>query len=77
MQRSNWCVVHWLTGAVKRYGSRKECREWASKKSYNKDAPIYYAFPVAGIVLHEHIHEHTHKHIEKPAKKVKQQTLKT
>lgn len=51
-----WCVIHWLGGEVKMFGSEKECKKWATTNSFNKDAPIFYAFPVAGVIIHAHKH---------------------
>lgn len=60
-----WVVVHWISGDVQHFGKEKDCKDWAKKNSFNKDAPIYYAFPVKGLVLHTHQHEHQHTHVEK------------
>lgn len=58
VSKDAWCVVHWVDGSAKMFGTQKECREWARKNSFNKDAPIYYAFPVAGIVIQSNLHFH-------------------
>jgi len=55
-----WCVIHWLGGEVKMYGSEKNCKAWAKRNSFNPEAPIFYAFPVAGILIHNHKYEHVH-----------------
>jgi hypothetical protein len=68
----DWCVIHWLGGEVKIFGTEKECKAWAKKNSFNPNAPIYYAFPVAGIVIHNHKHEHTHIEKSHTKKKVSQ-----
>lgn len=54
IKKNTWCVMHWLTGKTDRFGTEKDCKKWARKMSFNPQAPIFYAFPVAGIVIHYH-----------------------
>ena len=75
MKSKKWCVVHWLSGEVKMFGSEKECQSWAKKNSFNPKAPIYYAFPVAGLIVHSHIHEHTHKELKEKVGRLKANKL--
>ena len=66
IKKGDWCVMHWLGGEIKMFGTEKDCRQWAKSNSYNDKAPIYYAFPVAGVNLV--VHHHEHKHYEKIVK---------
>jgi hypothetical protein len=60
IKKGDWCVMHWLGGEIKMFGTEKDCRDYAKRNSYNKNAPIFYAFPVAGVQLIIHHHEHIH-----------------
>lgn len=61
--------MHWLGGDVKLIDTKKECFKWIKKNEINSKSPIYYAFPVDGVVIHKHIHEVTHvEKIMKPKK---------
>lgn len=63
IKTKEWCVVHWLGGEVIRFGTEKDCRKYARKESFNPKCPIFYAFPVAGVIVHYH------KQVEKKSKK--------
>ena len=52
LKSKQWGVLHWLTGELKMIGSEKEAREWIKRSNYNPSSPIFYAFPIGGIMLH-------------------------